>query len=66
VESTEVVDEDGMTVPDWEHGTTSVVKTVIVVTGTLVGTPVPVVVTLAAQVMIPGLEPIYGAQMPWK
>jgi len=66
VESTEVVDEDGRRVPDWEHGTTRVVMTVIVVTGTLVGTPAPVVVTLDAQVTIPGLELTYGAQIPWK
>lgn len=65
VERTEVVDEDGMSVPLSEHGTTTVVSTWIVVTG-IVPAAVPVGVTLAAQVMMAGLELRYGAQIPWR
>lgn len=65
VERTEVVEDNGMTVPDSEHGTTTVVTTEIVVTGT-VAAGVTVAVTAGAQVMTAGLESTNPAQIPWK
>jgi len=57
-----------MVVPDWVHGTVMVVRTEMVVTGMSVGigTPPAVVVTVGAQVMMAGLDPTCGAQIPWK
>lgn len=67
VERTEMVEDEGIAVPDVEHGTVIVVRMSMVVTGTpaavLTG---PEGVTLAAQVTMAGLEPTCGAQMPWK
>lgn len=67
VESTDVIEEDGITVPDTVMGATMVVRTWMVVTGTagaVVETPDGV--TLAAQVTMAGLEPTCAAQIPWK
>lgn len=54
VDRTEVVDEDGMAVPDSEQGTTTVVRTWMVVTGPE-GVAVADGDTGAAQVTIAGL-----------
>jgi len=62
VERTDVVEDDGMTVPDEEQGTTMVVRTFIVVTSTEEAGVT--VVTEAAQVMMAGLELMWGAQIP--
>lgn len=67
VESTETVEDDGIAVPDSEHGTVRVVKTSMVVTGTEAAvTTGPEGAMLEAQVTMAGLEPTWGAQMPWK
>jgi len=71
VEMTIVELEDGMMDPDKVpvvsvHGTTMVVKTETVVTGTVVTDAAAVVEMLDAQVMIAGLDGMYGAQIPWK
>jgi len=70
VERMDVVDDEGITMPDELQGTVIVVKTSMVVTGTGGAVVTPPededVLTFVAQVMMAGLDPRWGAQIPWK
>lgn len=74
VESTDVVEEPGMTLPDEipvdsVQGAVRVVRICTVVTGIEVATTPPevaVTVTVEAAVTIAGFPETWAAQMPWK